>query len=320
MTTFGGSEVPNLPANVVACVIYGALTIYHVVVGIWYRQWWFMGSWSIGLALEFGGYVSRVVGHFQPDNDSAYICQTAILTFAPAFFMAGIYYQLGIFIRLYGRKFSLLGPRMTSYFFIGVDVLSILIQGAGGGIASSADDDAGVDLGKNIMVAGLIVQVVGTTGFLFVLGWFYVKGYREGLHRQVLLPSNASFAMSNLSTSGLRDSVIGEEAAKGVVPDASNQIVTEVTSEAPTIHIGWLFPMAIVVSSLFIYARSIYRVIELSEGWNGYLMYHEIYFLILETLLVVLGVLVLSVFHPGFAFGRGNPAKRFANGGATRLG
>jgi len=40
----------------------------------------------------------------------------------------------------------------------------------------------------------------------------------------------------------------------------------------------------------------------LSEGWNGFLISHERYFLVLEGLMVILAVLILNVFHPGICF------------------
>lgn len=298
---FGGTEVPNLGANIAALVIYCLILISHIVVGTWYRQWFFMISWSIGLVAEVIGYAARVYGHYTPSSLDAYSCQMAVLTFAPAFFMAGIYYQLGIFVRMYGRKYSLLGPRMTSYAFIVIDVLSIIIQAGGGGSAAAAVNkvDGDVKTGKNIMVAGLVVQVAGTTGFLTVLGWFYFNAFKNKLFEKQL---------------ALRGPETQTETA-GIEPNWEDKQVQQpggelIADKQPILVVGWLIPSAIVASTLLIYARSIYRVVELAQGWNGYLMYHEIYFLILETLLVVLATLVLAIFHPAFAFGKGNPVKR----------
>lgn len=314
MELFFGTEVPSLGANLTAAIIYGLCAIFHIVIGVIYRQWWFMGTWTIGLLAEFIGYIARVVGHYNPSSMGAYGAQMALLTFAPAFFMAGIYFQLSIFTRVYGRQYTLLGPRMTTRLFIGIDILSILIQCSGGGLAASAtsgDGDGSATMGTNIMVGGLVVQVVGTTGFIVALLYFYVKGYKGGLHERVVI-SHARPYNPNVSS---EDVVLRQWGSKF---QRSSAAVTAVTAEEPvparedSFVLGIWFPVAILASTLLIYARSIYRVVELSEGWNGDLMYHEVYLMTLEFLLVILGVFCLTAYHPGFKFGRGSAVKRYA--------
>lgn len=65
-----------------------------------------------------------------------------------------------------------------------------------------------------------------------------------------------------------------------------------------------IFVYAIALCSVLIFVRCIYRLIELAEGWTGYLILREAYFLVLEALIVFIGTFVLSVIHPGFVFGR----------------
>lgn len=58
------------------------------------------------------------------------------------------------------------------------------------------------------------------------------------------------------------------------------------------------------MASLFIYVRCIYRVLELSEGWRGYLITHEAFILTLDALMVLLSCLTFIPFHPVFVFGK----------------
>lgn len=53
-------------------------------------------------------------------------------------------------------------------------------------------------------------------------------------------------------------------------------------------------------STVMIYIRSIYRTIELSQGWRGYLITREPYFIVLDGVMVVLATGVFNVFHPGW--------------------
>jgi len=62
------------------------------------------------------------------------------------------------------------------------------------------------------------------------------------------------------------------------------------------------FIAALTFATLCIFTRSVYRVAELSEGWEGHLIKTQKYFIGLEGAIVVAGVLALNAFHPGFCF------------------
>ena len=53
-------------------------------------------------------------------------------------------------------------------------------------------------------------------------------------------------------------------------------------------------------SCIMIYIRSIYRTIELLQGWSGYLITHEGYFIGLDAALMLLAVAVFNFIHPGW--------------------
>ncbi|KAB8220790.1 RTA1 like protein-domain-containing protein [Aspergillus novoparasiticus] len=55
---------------------------------------------------------------------------------------------------------------------------------------------------------------------------------------------------------------------------------------------------AMVLSVLCICTRSIYRLAELSQGWTGYLITHEKYFIILDAVMMAIAVGVFVIFHP----------------------
>lgn len=70
---------------------------------------------------------------------------------------------------------------------------------------------------------------------------------------------------------------------------------------------------AILVSFLMIYIRSVYRTIELAQGWHGYLIEHEGYFIGLDAAIMAIAVGVFVVVDPAVIFhGEGRPgyAKR----------
>lgn len=57
---------------------------------------------------------------------------------------------------------------------------------------------------------------------------------------------------------------------------------------------------AMIFSVLCIYVRSIYRTIELLQGWRGYLITHEKYFIALDGAMMVAAVAVFNIIHPGW--------------------
>jgi hypothetical protein len=59
------------------------------------------------------------------------------------------------------------------------------------------------------------------------------------------------------------------------------------------------------VSFTAIYARRIFRVVELGEGWTGYLMLNERLFIALDGSLMVLAVSVFLLFDPAAVFPKG---------------
>lgn len=59
---------------------------------------------------------------------------------------------------------------------------------------------------------------------------------------------------------------------------------------------------SLAVSAILIFARSIYRVAELSEGWKGELMSTEKYVMWFESLPVTVAGFLLTIFHPGYCF------------------
>lgn len=58
---------------------------------------------------------------------------------------------------------------------------------------------------------------------------------------------------------------------------------------------------------LLIYLRGGYRTVELLEGWTGYLITHEIFFVILDGVMMVLTGYIFNIFNPASLLMAGNP-------------
>jgi hypothetical protein len=151
-----------------------------------------------------------------------------------------------------GRESSYLSPKAYLWIFCVADVISLVIQAAGGGLASiESNAHKSAALGSNIMLAGIIFQTISVTIFVICA----VDFVRRMLRRHLLDPH-----------------------PKSLTPMLS----------------------AMFFSLICIYIRSIYRVIELAQGWSGFLITHQIYFVILDGTMMVLAVAVFNFVHPGW--------------------
>lgn len=55
---------------------------------------------------------------------------------------------------------------------------------------------------------------------------------------------------------------------------------------------------ALYIASIFIMVRSIFRVVEYLQGFDGYLLRHEAYLYFFDALLMFLVMVLLNVLHP----------------------
>jgi hypothetical protein len=126
----------------------------------------------LGCGAEVAGYVGRVMMNDNPYSSIGFQIQICCLIIAPAFIAAGIYVSLKHFTITFGESWSRLRPAWYTYLFIGGDVFSLILQGAGGGLAASADPGASLlDVGTNLMIAGVVFQVV----ILFIFGYLLIE-------------------------------------------------------------------------------------------------------------------------------------------------
>lgn len=96
---------------------------------------------------------------------------------APAFWSAAIYLTLKHEVNVLGPKFSPLKAKWYPYIFVTCDLISLSLQGAGGGLAATATTDHGSAMGSDIMLAGIVWQVITLSifGVMSVLFFLRVK-------------------------------------------------------------------------------------------------------------------------------------------------
>ncbi|TAQ89123.1 hypothetical protein B7494_g2515 [Chlorociboria aeruginascens] len=173
--------LPSVAGNAIFAVIFGLLIIGQVFLGVRYRTFGYMVAMLCGLILEIVGYIGRVLLHNSPFDNNLFLIYLICLTIAPAFLTAAIYLCLSRIVIVYGAELSRFKPRTYTLVFCGCDLISLVLQGLGGGIASSANTTSSSNLGKNIMIAGLGFQVASLVLFVILCGEFAwrLRKFRE---------------------------------------------------------------------------------------------------------------------------------------------
>ncbi|XMA14633.1 hypothetical protein WAI453_007424 [Rhynchosporium graminicola] len=254
---------PSLPGNILFLVLIDLLGLAHLILGAWYHTGTVCVAMVLGLAAESTGYVARILLHFNPFYRIYFLIYLIDLTTGPAFFAAAIYLTLGRIVVAYSENISRIKPCTYTIFFIGCDFISLSIQAVGGGIAASypITKPKMIDLGTNILVAGLSFQVASLFAFMACAGEFL---WRVKKHPHLRNPEFAEL----------------------------------VNSRKLKLFIG-----AILLATTTLFIRTIFRSVELSEGFGGKLANEDGTFMILDGVMVLIAVICMTIMHPGYAFG-----------------
>lgn len=220
----------------------------------------------LGLACESTGYVARLLLNGNPFMRIYFLIYLIALTLGPVFFAAAIYLCLGRIVVVYGEELSYLKPRTYTILFLTCDFISLVVQGIGGGIAASypLTNQYMIDLGTNILVAGLAFQVASLFAFLVFCSVFLWKAWRN---KNRLSPEFAELYSSSRFK---------------------------------------IFLAALALATICIFTRSVFRSVELSEGFSGHLANNEVSFMVLDGVMVLVACICLTALHPGMSFGREN--------------
>ncbi|KAG8857195.1 hypothetical protein FRB96_005869 [Tulasnella sp. 330] len=181
---------------------------------------------------------------------------------APSFMAAGMFFTLGVVVNRIGPEYSRLRPRVFSSVFIACDILSLVIQAIGGASASIAFENGKNSLnGTHVMVAGIIFQ-------MFAIALYVITGI-EFLFRYFLDKPVRP-----------RDGAL----VQGKTPLGRNPR---------------LMLIGLVIATVFLLIRSVYRTIELLGGWDGPIIKNQTLFDCLDGMPILVALFTLNVLNPG---------------------
>ncbi|EEA26719.1 hypothetical protein TMatcc_004996 [Talaromyces marneffei ATCC 18224] len=163
---------PSIAAASVFAIVFLAITIFHCA-RLWRCRAYFFIPFIIGLLFECAGYIARIFSHFNTTPLGPYIVQTMLILIAPPLFAASIYMTLGrVMVTLDSQQLSIVPVRFLTKIFVVGDVISFLLQCGGGGYMAAGTIGA-MNTGANIVVGGLVIQLLFFGFFVVVSAVFH---------------------------------------------------------------------------------------------------------------------------------------------------
>jgi RTA1 like protein len=197
--------------------------------------------------------------------------QSSLILIAPAFLVASIYMELGrIITMLHAEKTSVVPTRWLTRTFVMGDVLSFLMQASGMLILNSSRISFHCFLLIWTIGAGLMVSnsTNPSGGEHIIIGGLFVQIIFFG------------FFMITAAIFRLR----------------IDQKPTGPSIELSSIWHKHLF--ALYATSILILIRSVVRVVEYIEGYEGFLMTYEVFVYVFDAFLMLVVMLIIHVIHP----------------------
>lgn len=242
--------IPDKAVNIVAAVLYFIVAIILTWQNYRHRAN-YMLCLVIGAYCEGIGIVLRLAFRNNPHSQAIYILQYLFVVLSPCAFLAGDYILLGRLVAhldapQYLRPFK---AKAISWTFITSDIVTFLIQAAGGGLSISKQVPTAA-AGGHVFLAGIAAQMASFLLFSSLWAMFAIRAY------------------------------------------AQDKVLWRKTGWKP---LHW----ALGFTCICFLIRSVYRTVELSQGYIGYLATHERYFLGLDTLPLWLGICSYTFIWPG---------------------
>ncbi|GAA6006007.1 RTA1 domain-containing protein [Rhodotorula paludigena] len=148
-----------------------------------YRTY-YMIPFLIGMLGETLGYAFRRVSsdHLTGRGKALgfYVCQELLLILSPAFMCASYYMCFGRLIQFVGETWTPIPSKWVTATFVTVDVVSIVVQGAGGSLFASDDPDT-FSKAKPILLVGFIIQIIGLGLFSIFAGIYHLRARRAAV-------------------------------------------------------------------------------------------------------------------------------------------
>lgn len=268
-------------------VLFSISTLAHLVQAFWFKRWFLLATAVLCGVGEIAGWAGRLWSSYDVLAGDAFMIQICCTIISPTFLVAANFIILSSIIRHLGEQYSRLSPRLYTIIFCGCDVISLIVQGTGGGIASSADDHDGTTLGANIMLGGIAFQLASIVVYTACALEFAIRyKTKRPIPGRVASPAPEFVELE-------RNASLGSTLAQTQQPKDGEMSLSADLRKVK------IMGGALAFSTVAILIRSVYRLIELADGWDGTVITTEWYFNVFDAAMIVLAIYTLNFIHPG---------------------
>ncbi|KAJ2915882.1 hypothetical protein MD484_g4518, partial [Candolleomyces efflorescens] len=260
--------IPSKGVAITMIALFGLSTLIHTGQAVWRKMWWLFPTAILCGALEILGWAGRLWSHSEVWNITPFQIQICCTIVAPTPLLAATFVIFGEIIKRLGSIYSRLTPGRYTALFCTFDVISLVVQGVGGGLAATADpatNGRNPDTGGNVMLGGIVFQLVVIVAFCLCALEFIIR-------------------------------YLNDKPLRAPQPADEKHGSTERGQLTGKLKI-MLFALTLSTAALFI--RAVYRTVELSDGWTGRIISTEVYFNVLDGAMVILAIYTLNIVHPG---------------------
>ncbi|KAF4973575.1 hypothetical protein FZEAL_9294 [Fusarium zealandicum] len=169
---------PSLAANIIFIILYAIAIGIHTYLGIRWRSWFYMSFMITGCFFEIIGYIGRLILYSNPFSFPGFMLQIVFITSGPVFYTAAIYVTLSKTIESFAPEISRFRPQFVWWIFIPADVVCLCLQAAGGALSTVSQGSSQV--GVDVALAGLSLQVIILVLFCVLLGDYLFRYFRSG--------------------------------------------------------------------------------------------------------------------------------------------
>ncbi|KAI0674035.1 RTA1-domain-containing protein [Trametes maxima] len=252
------------------CILFIALfaitTLIHFGQTFYSRLWWLFGTTVLAGLIEIIGWSGRLWSSISPTLLDPFLMQITTTIIAPTPLIAANFVILGQIIKRLGQQYSRLSAMWYTIIFCSCDIIALVIQAVGGAKASTAvQDNQDPNPGGHIMLGGIAFQLAAVSIYLILATEFLIRYHLDKPFERKEVAFPKSFTLDR----GVKLMIIG-----------------------------------LAFDGVFILIRSIYRTIELTDGWSGRIIETQVYFNVLDGAMIVLAMFTLNFFHPGWLLGK----------------
>ncbi|KAF7300387.1 Peptidase A1 domain-containing protein [Mycena chlorophos] len=256
--------VPSEPVAIVLIALFGLSTLLHTAQAFYFRSWFMLPTAVLCGVIELLGWAARLWSSLSGTADTAFKIQITATIIAPTPLLAANFTIFSRIIRELGPQYSLLPPRWYARIFVSCDIIALVVQGFGGASAASATTLDAANQGADIMLGGISFQFAVMIAFSLLIIDYLIRHRLDKPWRRPSTTSPLSFSR------------------RARTPPITTMLIS----------------LALCTALLFI--RAVYRLVELSGGWDGPIIRTQVYFNVFDGGMITAALWVWNAVHPGW--------------------